>query len=330
MKECLSFKNILDIILRVTKKKAIILADMYLLKGVSIIYKWNNNIVVPSSEDISNIVKFAVKESSEVQKRIIRDNIEKLIHNSSLTDDIKNEILKLESFSEFLYDTLNISTEMDYYKNEVMVKNKYPDKKDTVSDIVVNACQLTSENLSGEYSGVVRFDLNLKRKGEDKINKEIMQKGRRLTANITKNLGKSVMTIFVLGIFSSLFMDGIAYNSVADTTNLKSSSYHEESVISTPAPKPTEELKPEPEAVVKADTYQGEKNTESAALPTPSPVPVISEKSHSPKKNTNKAADKKEDQTIIKSIDGNNINVNGNDDVVISVSGSNNAVSISK
>ncbi|NLD46464.1 MAG: hypothetical protein GX660_04595, partial [Clostridiaceae bacterium] len=92
----------------------------------------------------------------------------------------------------------------------------------------------------------------------------------------------------------------------------------------------TEELKPEPEAVVKADTYQGEKNTESAALPTPSPVPVISEKSHSPKKNTNKAADKKEDQTIIKSIDGNNINVNGNDDVVISVSGSNNAVSISK
>ena len=68
-------KTLLEIIFKYTKKNARILADRYLLKDVSIISKWRNNVVCPKNDDIVKIVEFVNDEATISQKELIRDNI---------------------------------------------------------------------------------------------------------------------------------------------------------------------------------------------------------------------------------------------------------------
>lgn len=216
MNKSLNFKNVLDIILKTTKKKVSILADMYLFKGVSMVYKWNNMIVTPSDEDINRIVEFTVKESSEIQKRIIRDSLEKLIIDSFISEDIKNEIIGIRSFDEFIYEVLNISTEEDYCEEaEESVNVKVNDSGGIVDHIIMD------QDLSGKYSGVVTFDLNLKKSSTGKSNNEIYIKEKNLNKRFINKLGKYGTTIVILAFISTLFVRALAYNNKDDINQPK-------------------------------------------------------------------------------------------------------------
>ncbi len=102
--------DILDIILKTTRKSANIFAHTYLIKDSSIISKWKRDKVKPTNEDILKIVDFTLDESSETQRRIIRNEIEILIARSLLRDEIKDSLLHIADFSKFLCEIINIST----------------------------------------------------------------------------------------------------------------------------------------------------------------------------------------------------------------------------
>ena len=102
--------DILDIILKTTRKSANILAHTYLIKDSSIISKWKRDKVKPTNEDILKIADFTLDESSETQRRIIRNEIEILIARSLLRDEIKDSLLHISDFSKFLCEVINIST----------------------------------------------------------------------------------------------------------------------------------------------------------------------------------------------------------------------------
>jgi hypothetical protein len=123
----LNIKNILDILFKVTKKSANILADAYLLKDVSTISKWKNNKVVIKSEDINKIVQFAVKESSIVQREMIRKEIEVLINNSGLNASIKKVLFNVDDFGKFIEEALNVSTSLCDNGSTSRIKNTSPE-----------------------------------------------------------------------------------------------------------------------------------------------------------------------------------------------------------
>jgi|GEM_PF-2278915 len=372
MNRVLDFKNVLNIIFKATKKKASILADMYLIKEASIIYKWNSKIVVPGNDDINKIVKFSVNESSKVQKKVIRANIEKLLSNSSLNDDIKDEIMKIELFDAFLYEVLCISTEEDFCEeNNIESKNK-------TSDISFSDNEITDvnimENLKGDFSGVVKFDLNLKKKEQNKGKKGIELTDIKLKTNIARKLGKTVITIIALAFISSFFVSGIVYYASDKTSNNKVALKEQDNVLASPLPT---EVCNSPDIKKLDDKHKIEKNNE---LLVPSVTPDITDvnlnndnvtkneesiptkikdisnndsgdiKTNSENKVSEDVSINKEDKVsgvttglsikiskdknenremdVNKNGDGNDINVNGDNDTIISINGSNNAISI--
>lgn len=212
----LSFKNLLDIILKTTKKNAYILADRYLLKDVSIISKWKSNKILPRSEDIHQIVDFALNESSETQRRIIQDMIEKIISDSSLNEDIKSTILNTGSFGDFLTEALNVSTcvnditqrsdeSIEAFADEKNVKDNIENKKSKKDSFTG-----VTESIDGEYSGVVKFDmiLNKKDEGEHQINLNSLSFiERNLIGKIRKHNKKITVTgVIVLAITLNFFI----------------------------------------------------------------------------------------------------------------------------
>ena len=103
-----SLKTVLEIIFKVTKKNARILAQSYLLKDESTISKWKKNKLLPRNDDIAKIVEFVMNESKTAQRKIIRDKIEELINEAPIEDELTNIILNTEDFSEFLYEAISV------------------------------------------------------------------------------------------------------------------------------------------------------------------------------------------------------------------------------
>lgn len=120
----LDMRNVLELIFKTTKKKGNILADCYIIKDSSIISKWKNGKSKPLIEDLSKIVEFTYKESSEIQRKIIRNEIEVLILNSNLTESIKSSLLKISNSKEFLSEVLNVATA----RNLLQEASNLPDK----------------------------------------------------------------------------------------------------------------------------------------------------------------------------------------------------------
>lgn len=341
--------------MKVTKKNAGFLADMYLFKGVSMIYKWNNNTVIPSCEDINNIVTFAVQESSEVQKRAIRENIEKLILNSMLSEDVKNEVLRIATFEQFLFDVLNISTELDFYEKKDKVETNGAIKIDCCNN-EVNGYEVVPEIPDGEYFGVLKFDLSLKSKVGRNHKKEmdIDIRSNKLSANIVTKLGKSVLIIIVLGCVSTLFMKGVSYNiSKASSAKQKAYSVQAENISLTPIP--TDNANVESGITKNVPQMLSEEITESIIPATPLPVHKVDDKnvnvngdvkaSSTPLmvSDNDKKDNKQQQETAINkaeqtnqtdntTIEGNdiNININGDNNTSAAANGSNIAISISQ
>ncbi len=150
-------KTLLDIIFKVTKKNANIMAECYLLKDKSIISKWKNSSVVPRNDDIDGIIKFVLNESTCAQQQIIRDNIEKLVIESTLKKELKEIILGSKDFNSFLTEAISVSIST---KDNTSEKNN-PETQSLPFKDNANENTVTGrlENKNGRYKGTLEFDL---------------------------------------------------------------------------------------------------------------------------------------------------------------------------
>jgi cytoskeletal protein RodZ len=363
--EVLKIKDLLDIIYKTTNKNSNILAGMYLLKDVSIISKWKNNKVSPKTEDISKIVEFAIAESSEAQRRMMRDNIKELILNSSLKEEIKKLILNIVDFEKFLTEVLNISTCSNNEKIQLddrigSFKTKaIRDNEDGNSDIKESGVghSLISDlvgNIEGKYSGIVEFDMvlykNEKSKNKNSKSESTAQfsgsadfSNVKRAGRLQKYLkGKTILGLFVLG-FISIFLITQMSN-ISQNTDSKSIS---EKIVRAPKDNSVSESNPESTPQVSKDlsTKSDEKATKNAIntvsdikTPTVTPKPTVEpidaskiqdtktdEYQKQPKKGNENSSTIK-NKTIDNKTTNNTSNIQGDGNVV--VQGNNNAVSI--
>ncbi len=206
-----NLKNILGILFKITKKNANILADRYLLKEVSIISKWKNNKADIKSEDISRIVEFAVKESSEVQRKMIRKEIITIIDCSSITEEIKEMIIGIKDFGEFVEESLNVCTSWSYDVPDVNPNNVFSNKLGTTKEYSLDL----EKGIEGGYKGIVKFDLQLHK------NKNTVLKNSKINLVPSSKLGnakkfveaRSVLTVIVVvAVISYIFVQAGSNN----------------------------------------------------------------------------------------------------------------------
>lgn len=224
----LDLRNILEIIFRTTKKRGNVLADCYLIKDPSIISKWKNFKAKPTNEDIMKIVEFAHAESTETQRKIMRDEIINLINGSYLKGVIRDSIINIEDFGEFLSEVLKLVTvvlEKDIQYDETS-ESKYNTEDFTgVSGVAKNMIQMEtisafSEGIEGKYSGVIEFNMTL---SKDRGDGCVARFESDTKSNISKNkvskpgkLQKKLKTTVVLG---TLFVVLFAFLAVNAATN---------------------------------------------------------------------------------------------------------------
>lgn len=165
----LNIGNILKVIFKTINKKGNILADLYLIKDSSIISKWKSCRSKPTNEDLSKIVEFTYEESSEMQRKIIRNEIEGLIFSSEIRTAIKTSLIGITDFKEFLSEVLNVATApkdiVEDKKNKLVENchesesNKWYQSKNDNNGFDIKADFFDAkENTS---SGIVEFDVVL-------------------------------------------------------------------------------------------------------------------------------------------------------------------------
>lgn len=210
----LNIKNVLELIFKTTKKKGNILAECYLIKNSSIISKWKNSKSKPSIEDLDKIVEFAYKESSDMQRKIIRNEIECLVINSSLKESMKNSLLKIPSFKEFLSEALNVVTSGKdgvqdssnlLHNNDSVVKL---DKSSNAKEL--DAIKVFSGDKDGNYTGEVEFNFTLSNDNGEKSNVILSGIGSFsmgiMNGSVKKKVGyASALGVIVVLIFAGLY-----------------------------------------------------------------------------------------------------------------------------
>ncbi|HEY9062947.1 MAG TPA: hypothetical protein VIO64_20985 [Pseudobacteroides sp.] len=326
----LNIKNIIEIILKTTKKNTNFLADVYLLKDASIVYKWKNRKVIPRNEDIERIVSFAQKESSDAQRRIIRERIEHLIANSSLNEDMKEFLFSKEEFSDFLMEALNVTTSC----SSGIEVSANRDAGKSVDYGQNNSSSLNIDGIEGEYTGHIKLDMVLRKKGDDASdeinNNEIILKNKRseagsLIAKVGRGYKKitfmsTVVIVVVLNIFIFQLLKQINAPEIESHRNIKSSNEsqltNEVTILKSSGVKDNEEpisgdkdvlndIKTGSEGLVKK-LPEKSKLPEEQQLSSPKPV-----KSHTKIQSSNKINDtKKVNITYYNEVNNNYINNN--------------------
>lgn len=114
------------------------------------------------------IVDFTYGESTATQRKMIRNEIEILIYNSSLNNEIKESLLHIVEFKEFLIEVLNVSSSslgrISKQKNLIV----QPSDEDEFDKASVSEPITAFHNfVEGNYSGVVEFNLVLSKSGEN-------------------------------------------------------------------------------------------------------------------------------------------------------------------
>ncbi|KNY29728.1 hypothetical protein [Pseudobacteroides cellulosolvens] len=328
-------KSLLEIIFNVTKKNAKILAHQYLLKDVSIISKWRSNVALPRNYDISKIVEFVDDESTASQKRIIRDDIEKLLMNSNINNNLKDIVISMNDFNDFLREAISVSisnAEQSQYGIEVCSDNNETDN---------NSVKQISDKSENRYTGVVELDLFLPEDGnldnlsgagiefKGKVNITPKKKVVKV-ANYLRS--RSVFGVVLVWIFTGTL---IALFTGLQNTNFFVFGSKDAIVQTTPTPFPS--IK-KPQASLQAIVPASAVISPTAVpvhKPTPSKKPTDKELAVSKTVNNNKTnvktnnntKSKTKNETTIK-YSNNNISLNGQDQAL--VFGENNAVSIEK
>ncbi len=305
-----NLKNILGILFKITKKSANILADRYLLKEVSIISKWKNNKAEIKSEDISRIVEFAVKETSEVQRKMIRKEIVTIINCSSITEEIKEMIIGIKDFGEFIEESLNVCTSWSYDVPDVSTKNVFSEKLDSSNEYRLDL----EKGIEGGYKGIVKFDLQLlKNKNTALKNSKINLIPRSKLGNAKKFIeARSVLTvIFIVAILSYTFIQAGNNNKNVASDITRTTASQSAYQVDDPAKAGQEDAPAKAEKTVPTKKIDEKKTNENREI------------DNKKQKKSPAYVDKSKDKTINRPKTNNNINTQSdqkNNDININIS----------
>ncbi len=247
--KALNVENILNIIFKTTTKSAQFFADSYLKKDISIVSRWKNNTVVPKVEDLRKVVEFAVSESTGVQRVVMKEEIIKLLDNSSLKRDIHKVIVEKEDFEDFLIEALSILT-VDYENiiskcnNPINHNTNAQQCKDNKSDEPeAHSCKISGneKDVIGNYTGVVQFDLlMLKQKGKE--NKEYADSDKNnINLSISAKQGdinkiiKHILSRMTIGIIVLVSISGFLIAQASDNSQLRTLKNTYSNTVVTPA-----------------------------------------------------------------------------------------------
>lgn len=138
-RDIFNIKSLLTIILITTNKSTQFFADSYLLKHHSAVSRWCNGKAVPNTEDLSKIVEFTISETTNTQRKLIKDQITSLVNESAIDKDIQASVLAIDDFSSFLLECLKICACKLSYSLNAHKLNRY--KNDSAdNEIACDEC----------------------------------------------------------------------------------------------------------------------------------------------------------------------------------------------
>ncbi|QNU65464.1 hypothetical protein EHE19_011035 [Ruminiclostridium herbifermentans] len=337
----LNIDNVLNIIFKTTTKSPQIFADFYLRKDISIISRWRNGTIVPKTEDLKKIAEFVLNESTEVQRLVIKNELISILRNSLLKQELKQTIINKENFEDFLIEFLSIFTiEFDLYEetksNHPAAKKIFTPKKRSASIELENKEleQIDNQNdISGNYKGIMKFNLSIDKKGNITSNNSIKRLIRNTNQNVKdinkiKNikylLSKATLVIVLFSLTSFIVYQ--ALDNKQSNIGLETAPAQSSQVVASPKQNNT---------VIADDKKSSDNDIPTASSPAVSSdtnstlaknTEVVEKKQHeSPKKTSPKASSKKSAESGIKT-DLNTSSKNNNKDSNNNIENSNNNI----
>jgi hypothetical protein len=350
----LNIDTVLNIIFKTTTKSPQIFADFYLRKDISIISRWRNGTVVPKTEDLKKIVEFTLNESTEVQRLIIKNEFLSILKNSLLKQELKQTIIKKEAFEDFLIEFLSIFTvEFDLYeeiKSNQPAKKKYftPKKRSADTEAESKELELTDEknDISGNYKGMVEFNLSIDRKGNIISDNSIKRLIRNTNPNIkdinkTKNI-KYVLNKVTLVIVLFSLASFLVYQTLGNkqsNISLEAAPAQNSQVLASPKENNTENAYEKKESDNNMPTSPSQAVSSDTTSTLAEKNEVVENKQHEIKKKVSpKASSKKSTESGNKTDidtssknnnkDSNNNIENSNNNINININGSNNNITV--
>jgi hypothetical protein len=105
----ITFGKLLQIIFRYLNESPKVLAEFYIDRDRTLVYKWLRHKGLPSKKLIPGIIRFVTEKSSESERQLISDEIRALVANSGLCDAIKSSILSITDFRRLLEEAISLS-----------------------------------------------------------------------------------------------------------------------------------------------------------------------------------------------------------------------------
>ncbi len=104
--------GILGIIFRHIKESPRTLAELYIFRDRSLVYKWLHDSVTPFKGLVPGIVTFVMEKSCEPVRLSIRKELEDYVHASGLRPEIVAQLVGTAPFRKFLEDILLLAISM--------------------------------------------------------------------------------------------------------------------------------------------------------------------------------------------------------------------------
>lgn len=102
-----TFGAVLDILFTYTTAGASALADFYIERDRTLVYKWRHDKAFPSRPLFPGIIRFVMDKSSEATRPVIREKINGCIESSALTPAQKQELISEKVFPDYLLNVIN-------------------------------------------------------------------------------------------------------------------------------------------------------------------------------------------------------------------------------
>lgn len=228
----------------------------------------NINGAIDRYEQILKHISTAYKESSEMQRKIII--------NSSFKESMKNSLLGISSFKEFLSEVLNVATAG---KDSLQDSSRLSDHKDSVVKLdkssnikEIEAMKVLSGDKEANYTGEVEFNLILSNDRGEKSNIRYSGIGSFnmgiMNSTIKKKVGyASVLGIIVVIAFAGLFSINAGSKSQAmDKKSIVSNENKIEQKKTEPKVLESEKMETNTEKIILSD-IETEVNEETDKLP---------------------------------------------------------------
>lgn len=112
-----SVGSILAIILRHLKESPRTLAELYVYRDRTLVYKWLHGSATPAKTLVAGIVKFVMEKSCEPVRLSMRHELEECVRTGGLRPEIAAQLIQTEPFQKFIEDMLNLAISLPSNKS---------------------------------------------------------------------------------------------------------------------------------------------------------------------------------------------------------------------